>query len=77
MSNSSAIVKLATSIENVFNPGDQLGLSIITKGAQIPHRSEVYIVIHEKQYQEPIPDSFNPLLPHLNNRETIPIGKVR
>ena len=73
ISNSSAIVRLAKSIENEFKPGDQLGLSIITNNGQIPHRSEVYIVIVEKQHQGLDHDSFNPLLPHLNNRETIPV----
>ena len=71
-SNTAAVVKLAKSIEDVFAPGDQLTLSITAKDGRLTTRSEVFLTIDEKQHLDPIPDSFNPLLPHLNNRERIP-----
>ena len=71
-SNTAAVVKLAKSIQDVFEPGDQLTLSITAEDGRLTTRSEVFLTIEEKQHLDPIPDSFNPLLPHLNNRERIP-----
>ena len=75
-SNKAAVIKLATPINGILKPGDPLTLSVTAANAKLTTRVEIFLTIEEKQHQDDllpdIPDSFNPLLPHLNNRESIP-----